>query len=221
MLDDYAAFGHALLDLYETTFSSHWLERAIRITDALTGKFADDAGGFFTTDGADSSVLVRLKDEYDGAEPSGNSMATLLLLRTSDLLGREADRDRAEKTLRRFGRRLHDSPEAVPQMLVALDRFLNPTPQIVIVGERARADTRELVGAVHRSFLPARTLVMAAEPADTDLERLIPWLAEVRSQGGRSAAMVCENHACQLPVTSGPELEQRLKEWGGRGTLCP
>src|SRR5205085_12437258 len=125
-LDDYALFAQALLDLYEAQFDRHYLELAVRLTEKQRELFEDTQnGGFFSTAAGDGSLVLRVKEDYDGAEPSGNSAAALNLLRLAQITGRADFRDSAERLLAAFGSRLSVAPMALPQMLVACDFRLN------------------------------------------------------------------------------------------------
>ena len=154
LLDDYANFALGLLDLHEVSLEPAWRVAAEQVTDALVRLFGDEAaGGFFQTDGNDPSVLIRAKDNYDGAEPSGNAQAMRLLLR----LGRG---ELAERTLAAFGETMQQMPHAVPQMLCALDWHLHG-PVVVTVDE-----SRALLPVVHECYVPNRVVRLdAALPA--------------------------------------------------------
>jgi uncharacterized protein YyaL (SSP411 family) len=146
LLDDYANFALALLDLYERTLEPAWLTAAEAVTAALVAHFADrQGGGFFQTDGNDPSVLIRAKDNYDGAEPSGNSQTALLLVR----LGRT---ELAAQTLAAFGGEMQQQPHAVPQMLCALDWHLHGPVTIAVDASHA------LLPVVHECYVPNRVV---------------------------------------------------------------
>ena len=193
-LDDYAFYVQGLLDLYEAGFDERWLVLADTFARRLRELFEDTRdGGFFSTTNADASLILRMKEDYDGAEPSGNSIAALDLLRLAHITGREEYRSAAEHTLRAFGSRLRQSPSGVPQMMVALLEYLSPPRQIVLAGEpEALAGFRE---AMRRRFLPFHALLHADPGSAVESLRNMP---EVDS---RPAAYVCENFACQLPAT--------------------
>ena len=124
-LSDYAFFIQALLDLYETTLEGRWLTQALDLTEIQNDLFWDqDRGGFFNTSAEDSSILLRSKEDHDGAEPSPNSIATLNLLRISQMANNNEWRELAEKSIRAFEKRLLETPQAMPQMVVALNYYL-------------------------------------------------------------------------------------------------
>jgi hypothetical protein len=196
-LDDYAFFVQALLDLYETGFDQADLDLAIRLTEAMIVKFADaGGGGFFSTAEGDASLVLRLKDDYDGAEPSGNSIAILNLLRLEQIAGEARYGELARKALAAFGHMMDSQAAAVPQMIVALAASQRKAQQIVVAGERTA--TAHLLRAAHRAFSPFRVLML--NPAAHSFPAI----------GGRPTAYVCENFVCQLPVHTPEELTALL-----------
>jgi uncharacterized protein YyaL (SSP411 family) len=196
-LDDHAFLVCGLIDLHDATFDRRWLTLAERLTARMIELFHDARdGGFFTTSGRDPSVLVRLKDDYDGAEPAGASMAALALIRLAELVGRPEWRTLADGVLASVSARLREAPHAMPQMLVALAASLWTPPQIVLAGGRAA----ELERVVRSRFLPERTLLLA----DSAVDPRLPWIAGMGPLDGKPAAYVCRDHACDRP-TSDPE----------------
>jgi len=195
-LDDYACFANALLDLYETDFDAGWLTRSIALTETMLQQFYDaTAGGFFMTDGTDPSVILRVKDEYDGAEPSGNSIAVRLLLRLALVTDRADFREAAERTLTLFGPRMHSTAQAVPEMLCALDFALGKPQQIVIAGEPAAPDTQALLRVVRGRYQPNQVVLLARDQSTPR-----PMI------NGKATAYVCVDQTCRLPTTNPSEL---------------
>jgi uncharacterized protein YyaL (SSP411 family) len=209
-LDDYAFFVQALLDLYEACFDVRLLESAEQLAGAMITRFEDrEAGGFFATEAGDSALVLRLKDDYDGAEPSGNSIAILDLLRLARMTGRKTYEDVAAKALGAFAGRMSAAAEAMPQMLVALECSRSKPVQIVLVGERDAS--LPFLREVHRRFLPNKTvLLIDSEETRKVLARGAPAIAGMRQSGGSVTAYVCENFACRLPVSSPQEFARVL-----------
>jgi len=148
-VDDYAFLVQGLLDLYETSFKIEHLRWAFDLQKKQNELFWDkDHAGFFSTTGKDASILLRMKEDYDGAEPSPNSVATLNLLRLAEMLDEKPFREMAAKTLAAFGDRLRQAPSAMPQMMVAFDFYQSKPKQIVIAGKPDAADTRAMLRAV-------------------------------------------------------------------------
>ena len=194
-LDDYAFFATALVDLYETTFDARYLETARDLADRLVALFADAGqGGFFSSAAGDASLVLRMKDEYDGAEPAGNSAAALLLFRLYAMTGEEHYREAGARTLVAFGPRLRTAPHATPKMMCAAMLAMSPPSQVVLAGNAASADFAALAAEVRRRFAPHRVLLHA------DAERLPKTAGMTPTSDGRAAAYVCENFTCQLPV---------------------
>jgi hypothetical protein len=201
-LDDYAYLALGFTDLYEATFDPAWLERAATLTAAQVDRFWDaEHGGFFESPAGDSSVKVRMKDGFDGAEMAGNSIAAANLERLGLLLDREEWRTMARRTMDYYAARLSGGAVAMPQMLVAFDLADVPPRHVVIAGDPAHADTRALIAEYDRRFLPHDMLLLAAPgAARANLTKLVPWTAALAAPGGHAAAFVCENYACKLPV---------------------
>jgi len=214
-LDDYAFFATALLDLYETSFESKWLEAAASVADQLVEAFWDEEeGSFYFTSQAHHDILTRVKPTFDGAEPSGNAMSTLLLFRLARYLDRADYRDKAERVLAHYASMLREAPRAFMNMLCAVDYCLRPDHEIAIVGSPDDRATHDLLAVVYARFLPNRILALL-EPdgaGEGGVAPLIPLLQGKRMVNGRPTAYVCRNFACQEPVTSADELERVLAE---------
>jgi hypothetical protein len=164
-------------------------------------------GAFFSSAEGDASLILRMKEDYDGAEPSGNAMAGLLLARLSAITGRDDLRGSLDRLFEAFATRMKAAPVGVPQMIVAWMFARSPARQVVIAGDTAAADTRALLAEIRRRFLPNRVLLLVADGA----RRLAPAIAGMRPVGGRAAAYVCENYTCQLPVTEVEGLAELLE----------
>ena len=199
-LDDYAFLIAALLDLYETDFDPQRIELAIALAAKMRELFEDPSeGAFFTTASGDPSLVLRMKDDYDGAEPSGNSIALLDFERLAHFTDRAEFRATAERTLRALGPKMANQPVAVPQMLVAFDYSLAVRREVVIAAslEQARPFLREL----RTRFLP-HTVVLLVDSRETrrKLAHIFPASAEMHEVNGRPTAYLCQGYACQLPV---------------------
>ena len=211
-LDDYAMFAQALIDLYETQFDLRHLEMAIRLTDKQRELFEDRKdGGFFSTGEADGALVMRIKDDYDGAEPSGNSVALMNLLRLAQFTGRPDLRESAERLLGAFAPRLAAAAATVPQMMAAAEYYLSEPRQIVIAGERDQPDTQSMVRALYTRFVPNRILLLADAATREALSKWIPSLPSMHEVEGRAAAYACKNYTCQLPVTEVDALVKLLQ----------
>ncbi|MCB9650320.1 MAG: thioredoxin domain-containing protein [Deltaproteobacteria bacterium] len=205
VLEDYAFFISALLDLFEATAELRWLDEAVRLQADLQARFWDDAaGGYFATASDAEALLIRDKPSYDGAQPSGNSVAALNLLRLYELTQDEAYRARAQATVVALGSELSRQPTAVPKLAQALDWLLDSPKEVAIV--TTDGDDGEALQAVLRStFVPNRVALTVPEARLADLAARVPWLEGKRPQGGRATAYVCRGQVCERP-TSDPEV---------------
>ncbi|MGI8991351.1 MAG: thioredoxin domain-containing protein [Bryobacteraceae bacterium] len=207
-LDDYAFFAQALLDLYETSFEFRDLEFAIKLTEKQLELFEDTKhGAFFSSSDGDSSLVVRRKEDYDGAEPSGNSIAVLNLLRLARMTSRDDFREAAEKALQAFAERITTMPSGVPQMLVAYGFSLAAPKQVILSGEKSSGELRQFLRVLQARFLPD-TIVMLA---DEDLSRYNPAIQNMKPLDGRVTAYVCENFTCKLPISDPSKLDGLLQ----------
>jgi uncharacterized protein YyaL (SSP411 family) len=210
-LEDYAFFTAGLLDLFEATGDPRWLRSALALQGTLDAHFRDPAGGYFRTADDAERLLVREKPDFDGAEPSGNSIALGNLLRLHELTGDDRFRDGAEALLRAFGPALARAPQALPQMLCGVDFFLDRPKEIVLVTP-PDGGAEPLLAALRERFVPNRALVVVAEGApQRALAATVPLVTEKAAQGGRATAYVCERRVCQRP-TSDPDAFARELE---------
>ena len=210
--DDYAALIQGLLDLYEADFDTSWLQWALELQAKQDALFGDPAhGGYFSVEKDAPHILLRMKEDYDGAEPSPNSISALNLLRLAQVTGRQDFRDRAAQTLAAFSDQLAKSPTALPQLLVALDTSLAKPRQIVIAGPRDAAATRALLRETHAHFIPNKLVLLADGAAGQQwLGERLEFVKTVGPIGGKPAAFVCEDFVCQLPVSAVAQLRELL-----------
>jgi uncharacterized protein YyaL (SSP411 family) len=193
-LDDYACLTNGLVDLYETTFDAAHLAWAEQLASKAIARFEDPAGGFFSTAEGQSDLVLRLKDDYDGAEPSANSVMTLALLRLARLRNRDDFRQSAERTLAFFTGKMRTGGPGLPQMLVA-QMFSSGKPiEIVFAGELSP----EILRVARSRFLPNAILMRAEHAPDSAVY-------------AKPGVYVCENFTCQLPVFTAADLEKRLQ----------
>jgi hypothetical protein len=203
-LDDYALFVQALLDLYETQFDRRHLDLALKLTEKQRELFEDSAhGAFFSSREGDGGVLLRVKEDYDGAEPSGNSVTLGNLLRLAQLFNREDLRVSAERLLAAFSARLTAAPVALPQMLAACEFRLGQPRQIILVGGRDAANTKDLLRTLNSRFVPNKVVLLVdSQETRAALAAAIPTIAAMQQLDGRASAYVCRDYTCQLPVNT-------------------
>lgn len=212
-LDDYAFFTLGLLDLYEASFDVKCLQQAVVLTETQLRLFLDEpGGGFFDNSGEDAAILLRLKEEYDGAEPSGNSIAAWNLLRLAQMLNRQEWWALAESTMRVFASRAERMPHAMPQMLAAMDFSFDKPKQIIIAGKPGADDTKAMFAVLHERFMPNKILLLADGGEGQEyLSASLPIMPSLARLDNKATAYVCENYACQLPTNEVGTLVNLLK----------
>jgi hypothetical protein len=209
--EDYALVAQGLLDLYETSFDWHHLEWALELQERMVEMFYDQPGGGFFSSPEDAPDLVlRLKEDYDGAEPAPSSAAALNLARLAAMLKRDDLRRLSLATLRAFSARWRGEPTAMPAMAVAADFVAGPVKQVIVSGDPSLPDTYQLIRTAHGVFCPRRVLLQDDRGEGRAwLARKVPYIAAL-PQDGPSTAHVCEDFACQLPTTSPVKLRELM-----------
>ena len=210
-LEDYSFFADGLIALYESTGELRWLEEARAITDRMTEEFWDDAeGGFFYTGKSHEELIVRSKDYFDNATPSGNSVAAEVLLRLGLLTANEEYSRKAVALFRLLRDTMLRHPSAFGRLLGALDFYLSTPKEIAIIGERARLETKALLREVWGRYLPNKVVVLSAEN-NTRAAEAVPLLRDRTMMENMPTAYVCEHYTCQRPVTDASDLGAQLK----------
>jgi uncharacterized protein YyaL (SSP411 family) len=210
-LDDYAFVAAGLLDLYEVTLERSDLQRAIELAETMMREFWDDIdGAFFYTGSSHEQLISRTKPAFDGSVPSGNAVATQLLLRLYHYTGREGFLKRAEKTLRIYHEAMAQQPFGFAHMLSALDFYLEKPKEIVLVGNRNDPSAAAMLRKIHSLYLPNQTLQMI-DP-DQSLEKVSLLLAGKGQLDGRPTVYVCQNFTCSRPATEWEDVKKLLGE---------
>jgi hypothetical protein len=213
-LDDFADLALGLIDLYGATFDPIWLVRATRIVEAAIDRFWDEKdGGFFESAAGDPTLRVRMKSDFDGAELAGGSIMALDLVTLAALLDRDDWREKARRALDYHARRLSGHSAAMPQMLVAMEMESARPRHIVIAGPADAEDTRDMIAAFNRRFLPHDALMLVdGVESRAKLATLAPFAARLPSVDGRATAYVCVDYACRLPATDPAAFAAQLDE---------
>ena len=185
--------------MYESQFDLRHLELAVELTEKQREWFEDrEQGGFFSSAAGDASLVLRVKEDYDGAEPSGNSVAVSNLLRLAEMTNRSEFRESAERALAAFAPRLGAAPVTLPQMLAACEFLRGEPREIVLVGAKEDGGTRALVRVLNSRFVPNRVVLLVdSGPTRKALAAWAPAIASMDQAG----AYVCRNFTCQLPVS--------------------
>ena len=207
--EDYAYLVFGLLELFQADGDPTWLEWAMTLQTRQDELFWDaNDGGWFSTTGKDESVLLRLKEDYDGAEPAASSVSVMNLLTLSHLV--ESFSEKIEPTLGIFSSRVSQSGRVVPMLLAALSAYHAGTPQLVIVGDPAAQDTNSLYEVVRHRYRPT-TIVVPVVPQSLDkTAALLPWIAGMKMVDGRATAYLCRDFTCESPTTEAGELARLL-----------
>jgi uncharacterized protein YyaL (SSP411 family) len=202
LLDSYANLLAGVLQLYEATIDPKHLQFALDLSEGMLSRFGDkDHGGFFQS-GSSNDVILRVKDDYDGAEPSGNSVAALALLKLSAVTDRRSLKEAAEGALHLFAERMESLPQAVPHLLSALDFWLEEPKRVVLAGDPRLQSTRALLRAAHGVYQPNKVVLGNTGPVE-------PFATTLPAAAGSTQAYICTGTACQ-PPTADPEAVKRM-----------
>lgn len=213
-LQDYAFYIAGLLDLYESSFNIRWLNEAIELSKSQIDFFLDRTnGGFFDAIGSDPTLLTRTKEEYDGAEPTGNSVAAMNFLRLARMTDNKEWESIAEQTITAFGSSLRENPEILPAMLAAMSWQHAPPTEIIIAGNLLEDDTRLMLKQVYSRFIPQRILILAdGTSSHTAITSYLPFISAMTMINGKATAYICKRYACTLPLTDPVKVEELLSE---------
>jgi len=206
VLEDYADLAEGLLALYEATFDERWFTTAVALMERVLARFADPDGGFFDTADDHERLVARPRDLQDNAVPSGNAMATTVLLRLAALTGDGRYREAAERSMRTVTEFVARYPTGFAGWLSAMDFALAPVVEIAIVGGADDPATRALPAVATEGFRPNQVLAVSPEPTGS----AIPLLRDRLAIDGAPTAYVCRGFACRLPVTDAATFRAEL-----------
>ncbi len=208
--DDYAFFIAGLLDLYETGFNSSYLKTAIDLNSDFIKYFWDEeGGGFYFTPYDGEKLLIRQKEIYDGAVPSGNSVEALNLLRIGRITGNTDYEKKASTIFKTFSGIIENSPQAFTQTLVALDFALGPSKEIIISGPKRSPVTKEMLKTIREKYIPNKVVILSAEQK-VQMEIISPLLKEYTPQDNKTIVYICENYKCNMPITTLEDLAEEI-----------
>jgi uncharacterized protein YyaL (SSP411 family) len=204
LLEAYAFLLSGVIDLYEATLEPRHLDFAIELAEAMLAKFFDsESGGFWQSPAGTNDLILRVKDDYDGAEPSGNSVAMFALLKLAAITGREDFRLPVQATLQLFAGRLQSQPAALAFMLQAVDFWLAEPRRVVIVGEKNSTEFTNLLRAAHSVYQPNK-IILGNTGAVQEFARTLP------AKNG-AAAYLCTGTVCQPPTNNPARLKEMLR----------
>jgi len=211
-LDDYAFLVWGLIELYEAIFNTKYLNVALELTNDILRHFWDeDGGGLYLTPDDGESLFVRKKEIYDGAIPSGNSVAMLNLLRLGHMTATSDLEEKAVRIGSAFSESVKQLPSAHTQLMVALDFGIGPCYEVVIAGNAQAEDTKAMIKALRTRFLPNKVVLLnPGERKSPEIARLAAFTKNQLSINGRATAYVCMNYNCKLPTTAIDKMLQLL-----------
>lgn len=211
-LDDYAFLIWALIEMYQTTFDAKYLSKAIKLNSQMLNLFNDEEnGGMFLYAKDSEELIARPKEIYDGALPSGNSVAALNMLRLARITGNFELEERAYGQLNAFAQVVESRPSGHTHFLMAAMFALYPTKEIVLAGNSRDVDMQKMVALIHKSFLPQTVVIFNEIDSEDGLIReLASYIGDQLPLEGRATAYICENYACQAPVNSLSELQKHV-----------
>ena len=210
--EDYAFLIQGLLDLHEATADARWLRWADELQQVFDALFYDAGkGGYFNSPAGAEDIVLRLKEDYDGAEPAASSVAALNLLRFSSILHDEGARERGRQTIEAFKSRWLGTPHALPQLLCALEAALEPPRHVVLAGNPSHPGFKALADTVASCF-GARRSILARTPLSEQpwLEARAPWITLFDPSPSEPTAYVCEAYTCKAPCTDPAVLRDQL-----------
>ena len=212
--EDYAYLSWGLVELFQATGDAQWLEWALELVQAQTTLFFDARdGGWFSTTGEDASVLLRVKEDYDGAEPAAASVTVRNLIMLGHLTGDVTLTERAGRTLERYGPQIGQAVRVMPLMVANIALWRGGATQVVIAGAADAPNTRALEAAAARQYLPwAVTIPLESPAAALALGARLPWAAAMLVKAGESSAYLCDNFTCQAPTSDPDELTRQLED---------
>ncbi|XP_023211066.1 spermatogenesis-associated protein 20-like isoform X1 [Centruroides sculpturatus] len=209
VLEDYAFTIRALLDLYEACYDPWCIEWALELQQLQDELFWDsENGAYFYSIVSDSSIILRLKEDQDGAEPSSNSVSVTNLLRLYNYFNDRSYRDKAIQILKAYGQRLRHLPLALPEMLCGLMLLNYPSQMIIVSGSREDRMTQEFLRCIHNHFLPFKTLILADGNKNNILYKKIDILNQLKK--GQATVYVCQNNTCSAPISTLDDLDMKL-----------
>jgi uncharacterized protein len=205
LLEAYAFLLSGVIELYEATLAPAHLDFALALAESMLSKFYDsENGGFWQSSAETKDLILRVKEDYDGAEPSGNSVAILALLKLGAISGRKEFIAAAEKSLRLFSNRLQNTPQAVPYMLLALDSSIQEPKRAVVAGDPDSTEVKKLLHAIHSVYQPNK-VVLGNAGAVEEFARTLPAKE-------KAVVYLCSGNSCQAPTGDAAAVKQMLAE---------
>jgi uncharacterized protein YyaL (SSP411 family) len=209
-IDDYAFFTASLLDLYEASFSKKYLETALSLTKELIDHFWDkERGGFYFSPDYGEKQIIRTKEIYDGAVPSGNSVALLNLLKLGRITANPEFEEKASLSAKAFFKIVNASPSAFTRFLTSLDFMLGESFEIIISGRKESEDTVSMIKEIENHYIPNKVVILNDKNGE-DISEIIPFINNYSQINNSATVYLCKNYICNLPVTDQQALKKML-----------
>lgn len=212
-LDDYAFLIWGLTELYQATFDTEYLKNALYLNDQLLVRFRDNMhGGFFHTAEDSEKLILRSKEIYDGAIPSGNSVCALNLLQLGRMTGNIDLENKAYEIMQLFSGQVSKMPIGYTQLLCALDFALGPSREIVVVGDPESIETKEIISDINKEFIPNKVVILKPAGKDEEISAIARYVSDMGMKDGRTTVHICQNYNCNLPSSDREEILRQLKD---------
>lgn len=203
-LQDYSFLVWGLIELYQTTYDIMWLDKAVVLTMEMLDRFWDDDLGFFliSPKGGEDMIFKKM-ESYDGAIPSGNSVAFLDLVMISRMTGDTKIEETVRKLTQTYSGMVIDNPMAFTLFLIGLDMVLEPSSEVVIVGDAMSDHAKEMISAIRSEYLPEAIVMIKS---DDSLTKIAPFTEGMMAKEGGTQAYVCSGRTCRAPTSSTDEM---------------
>ena len=212
-LDDHAYLSWGLMELYESTFDTQYIEAALKLVDQIIEHFWDEgSGGFFFTPNDGEELIFKRKETYDGARPSGNSVAYLVLLKASRFSGISKYEGYASELAKALGQSVKRMPSVHTFFLCATDFAIGPVNDVLLVGEKGSFDTEQMLAVLRKHFVPSKVVLF--RPAGEKNEKLPDYVNSAEQIDGKTTAFLCQGNSCGLPETDCKKLAEKLTNTG-------
>lgn len=212
-LDDYAFLIWGLTELYQATFDTEYLKNALYLNDQLLVRFRDNMhGGFFHTAEDSEKLILRSKEIYDGAIPSGNSVCALNLLQLGRMTGNIDLENKAYEIMQLFSGQVSKMPIGYTQLLCAFDFALGPSREIVLVGDPESIETKEIISDINKEFIPNKVVILKPAGKDEEISAIARYVSDMGMKDGRTTVHICQNYNCNLPSSDREEILRQLKD---------
>ena len=202
-LNDYSFFIWGLLNLYDATHKAEYLSSAITFCNDMISDFYDtENGGFFIGPKYAEKLIARLKDTYDGAIPSGNSVAVMVLFRLSNLTSNQLYHEIAENSIQAMSTKIVQNPSSLAYLLAANIYNKSNHNQIIIVGKKSDYQSKQIIKKLNQIYNPNSTIIFKDASNPKKINSILPWIKNYRMINDEVTIYVCKDFSCNLPVNT-------------------